>query len=42
MRGLLIALLLLAPLARADVVSEDPQQRQMLEIAEKLRCAVCQ
>lgn len=42
MRGLLIALLLLAPLARADVVTEDPQQRQMLEIAEKLRCAVCQ
>jgi cytochrome c-type biogenesis protein CcmH len=42
MRGLLMALLLLAPLARADVVAEDPQQRQMLEIAEKLRCAVCQ
>jgi cytochrome c-type biogenesis protein CcmH len=42
MRGFLIALLLLVPLARADVVSEDPPQRQMLEIAEKLRCAVCQ
>jgi cytochrome c-type biogenesis protein CcmH len=42
MRELLMALLLLAPLARADVVGEDPQQRQMLEIAEKLRCAVCQ
>ena len=42
MRGLLMALLLLAPLARADVVGEDPRQRQMLEIAEKLRCAVCQ
>ena len=42
MRGLLMALLLLAPLARADVVGEDPQQRQILEIAEKLRCAVCQ
>jgi cytochrome c-type biogenesis protein CcmH len=42
MRAWLMALLLLAPLARADVVGEDPQQRQMLEIAEKLRCAVCQ
>lgn len=42
MHRLLIALLLLTPLARADVVTEDPQQRQMLEIAEKLRCAVCQ
>lgn len=42
MRELLMALLLLAPLARADVVGEDPQQRQMLEIAQKLRCAVCQ
>lgn len=42
MRGWLVALLLLAPLARAAVVGEDPQQRQMLEIAEKLRCAVCQ
>ena len=42
MRELLMALLLLAPLAQADVVGEDPQQRQMLEIAEKLRCAVCQ
>ena len=42
MRELLMALLLLAPLAQADVVGEDPQQRQILEIAEKLRCAVCQ
>lgn len=42
MRELLMALLLLAPLAQADVVGEDPQQRQMLEIAQKLRCAVCQ
>ncbi len=42
MRGWLMALLLLAPLVRADVVGEDPQQRQMLEIAHKLRCAVCQ
>lgn len=42
MRGWLMALLLLAPLVRADVVGEDPQQRQMLEIAQKLRCAVCQ
>ena len=42
MRELLMALLLLAPLAQADVVGEDPRQRQMLEIAQKLRCAVCQ
>jgi cytochrome c-type biogenesis protein CcmH len=42
MRGWVVALLLLAPLARGAVVGEDPQQRQMLEIAEKLRCAVCQ
>ena len=42
MRNVLMALLLLAPLAQADVVGEDPRQRQMLEIAEKLRCAVCQ
>ncbi len=42
MRGLLIALLLVAPLVRADLVAEDPQQRHMLEIAQKLRCAVCQ
>lgn len=42
MRGWWMALLLLAPLVRADVVGEDPQQRQMLEIAQKLRCAVCQ
>jgi cytochrome c-type biogenesis protein CcmH len=44
MRKLMIALLLLllVPLAQADVVTEDPQQRQMLEIAKKLRCAVCQ
>lgn len=42
MRGWLMALLLLAPLARAAVVGEDPQQRRMLDIAAKLRCAVCQ
>ena len=42
MRGWVVALLLLAPLARGAVVGEDPQQRQMLEIAAKLRCAVCQ
>lgn len=42
MRKLFMALLLLAPLARADAVGEDPQQRRMLEIAHKLRCAVCQ
>jgi len=38
----LLLLVPLVPLVRADVVAEDPQQRQMLEIAEKLRCAVCQ
>ena len=42
MARLLITLLLLTPLVRADLVTEDPQQRHMLEIAEKLRCAVCQ
>ncbi|WP_372716187.1 cytochrome c-type biogenesis protein CcmH [Immundisolibacter sp.] len=42
MHRLLLALLLIAPMAWADVVAEDPQQRHMLEIAEKLRCAVCQ
>ena len=42
MRRMLIALLLLAPLARAGEVSEDPQQRHVLAIAAKLRCAVCQ
>ena len=42
MRGLLIAWLLLASVARADVVTEDMQQRQVQEVAEKLRCAVCQ
>jgi cytochrome c-type biogenesis protein CcmH len=42
MRAWLIALLLLAPLAGAEVVGEDPRQRQMLEIAQRLRCAVCQ
>lgn len=42
MRTLFMALLLLAPLARADVVGEDPQQRRVQEIAHKLRCAVCQ
>ena len=42
MRAWLMALLLLAPLVRAEVVGEDPRQRLMLEIAQKLRCAVCQ
>ena len=42
MRGLLIAWLLLASVARADVVTEDMQQRQVQDVAEKLRCAVCQ
>ena len=42
MRTVLLTLLLLAPLVRADIVAEDPQQRRMLVIAEQLRCAVCQ
>lgn len=37
-----MALLVLAPALRAEVVGEDPQQRQVLDIAAKLRCAVCQ
>lgn len=46
-RSYLIAMWLLAwggmalP-AWADAVSEDPLERQMLEIAKDLRCAVCQ
>jgi cytochrome c-type biogenesis protein CcmH len=35
-------LLLLAPAAFADSVSEDPLERRMLGIARDLRCAVCQ
>lgn len=31
-----------APLAHAEQVSEDPLERQMIEIAKDLRCAVCQ
>lgn len=38
----LMTLLLLAPLARAGEVSEDPQQRHVQAIAAQLRCAVCQ
>jgi cytochrome c-type biogenesis protein CcmH len=42
MRRIVMALLLLAPALRAEVVGEDPQQRQVADIAAKLRCAVCQ
>ena len=43
MRGVCLALVLLwLPPAWADTVAEDPRQRQVLEIAEQLRCAVCQ
>lgn len=31
-----------APAAPSAVVSEDPLERQVLEIAKELRCAVCQ
>lgn len=41
-RLLLVGALLLAFTARADLVREAPLERQTLEIAEKLRCAVCQ
>lgn len=34
--------LLVALAARADLVREAPLERQTLEIAEQLRCAVCQ
>lgn len=40
-RLFLLALCLSAPLAAAPVV-EDPLDRQVLEIAKDLRCAVCQ
>lgn len=40
-RFLLIGLLLAAP-AYAEVAAEDPLERQMLDIAKDLRCAVCQ
>ncbi|WP_372696469.1 cytochrome c-type biogenesis protein CcmH [Immundisolibacter sp.] len=43
MRGLWWVLVVLwLPCAWAETVSEDPRQRQVLEIAEQLRCAVCQ
>lgn len=38
----LVMVLVWLPPAWADPVSEDPRQRQVLEIAEQLRCAVCQ
>lgn len=40
-RLLFLAFLLVAP-AQADVATEDPLERQTLEIAKDLRCAVCQ
>ena len=43
LHGLLVTGALLLSLAvRADLVREAPLERQTLEIAEKLRCAVCQ
>jgi cytochrome c-type biogenesis protein CcmH len=42
MRFLLWALLLLAPVAYAAEVLEDPLERRTLDIANELRCAVCQ
>ncbi|GAB4352984.1 MAG: hypothetical protein Kow0073_08960 [Immundisolibacter sp.] len=42
MRGVWWVLVLWMPLAWAATVREDPRQRQVLEIAEQLRCAVCQ
>ena len=40
-RGLLLLVVLTTPVFAAQV-SEDPLERQMLEIAKDLRCAVCQ
>lgn len=37
-----LSLALIAPLAAASQVKEDPLERQMLDIAAELRCAVCQ
>jgi cytochrome c-type biogenesis protein CcmH len=42
LRSLLGALLLLAPVAYAADVLEDPLERRTLDIAKELRCAVCQ
>lgn len=44
MRRAAVALVLCAALghAGADTVREDPREREMLEIAAQLRCAVCQ
>lgn len=42
MMSLLLPLLLVAAPVMAEGVKEDPTHRQMLDIAEDLRCAVCQ
>ena len=42
MRILLLLLALVCAPAQAATVAEDPLEREMLEIAEDLRCAVCQ
>lgn len=42
MMSLLLALLFVASPVLAEGVKEDPTHRQMLDIAEDLRCAVCQ
>lgn len=40
--AMLACMLFLSGIALADTVSEDPREREMLVIAGKLRCAVCQ
>ena len=40
--GMICVLLLVVNAAFAESVSEDPREREMLVIAGKLRCAVCQ
>lgn len=42
MRYLVVLLAFLLAPVQAQPVSEDPLEREMLEIAEDLRCAVCQ
>ncbi len=41
-RILLLTFLFVAAPAQADVATEDPLERQTLDIAKDLRCAVCQ
>lgn len=37
-----MVIFIIASMANASSVAEDPAQREMLSIAQKLRCAVCQ